>query len=304
MNPPFQAERSAGRLSHSIVVELLAQGAAGQVGQLVEQMGPPVAPGQLADEGVPSGRSVAGRGGHQPGRQRAQPQVDREPGRPVVVDPVVLVGVVVDPVQEVDQAQLGLLLALEHRGLAVERWDGFTRIVEQRGLARRRPVVPLDGLPPAVEGREHPRQRPLGREHGARRVHQGPPPALHRDLQGGFDLVVAGGGERGHVRVEVDRPHPQRGHRLGHHHLGIADAHQQPTTRLGQPVVEGLDGGQQLAPTVGAGPVHQTRVDHEQRHDEAVLGGGRRPGRVVVEPQVPPEPDQADLVGDGHARSA
>ena len=76
------------------------------------------------------------------GRQRAEPQVGREQRGAVDGRAVAVVVVAVDPLEELLEAHLGLGLALEHRRRAVERRHGLARVVEQRGVAGRRPRVP------------------------------------------------------------------------------------------------------------------------------------------------------------------
>src|SRR5262249_13622241 len=60
---------------------------------------------------------------------------------------------------------------------------------------------------------------------------------------------------------------------------------------------ERLDRGQELAAAEGPGRAEEPWIDDEQRDDERVVRRGRGPGRVVVEPEVAAEPDQADLLG-------
>ena len=45
------------------------------------------------------------------------------------------------------------------------------------------------------------------------------------------------------------------------------------------------------------GPTEQHGVDDEEGEHPTVLRGGRRPRRVVVEAQIPPEPGDCEIVG-------
>ena len=68
---------------------------------------------------------------------------------------------------------------------------------------------------------------------------------------------------------------------------------------LDERAVESFDITEQSSDSTGAGPLQKFGVDDEQRRDSVVLAGRARPGRIVVEAEIPPEPHQSGRVGHG-----
>ena len=66
---------------------------------------------------------------------------------------------------------------------------------------------------------------------------------------------------------------------------------------LDESSVEGGDVAEEPRHPALAGPTEQHGVDDEEGEHPAVLRGGRRPRRVVVEAQIPPEPGDCEIVG-------
>ena len=104
---------------------------------------------------------------------------------------------------------------------------------------------------------------------------------------------VAGAGERADVAGEVDggRPHLARERRQ--FPLGPPASHDQSAAALAQRRVEvGEALEQELRPrTGGVATVQKAVVEAEHRNERVGAGAGRLERRVVVDPQVPAEPE-------------
>ncbi len=276
-----------------------------------EQVGVPVTPGQLAHQRAPAGRGLADDVGGRAGRERAEPEVGGELRGTDQIGAVALVVVAVGTVGGLGQAgertdlagqtRRSLLLVeqrVRHRG-GRKRVAG---VVEDAGGARFGPRLPGCAGPDPVERGED-LGEPAGRgAHRARRLHEGAPTGAPRHPgghEGSGGRGVTAGRVRGDVGVGVDRDRAS-GRRLGRHHGDrITRAHAQPPTDIGQPLVERGDVAEQAGRPTGSGAVEQHRVDDVEGQHPVVVGRGRRPCRVVVEPEVAAEPGDAQVGGHG-----
>ena len=83
---------------------------------------------------------------------------------------------------------------------------------------------------------------------------------------------------------------------LGNDLHGVTHADVQPSTAPFEEIgVERLEVRDQLSASIRARCIEQSRIEDEQRHDGLMGRGGRGPGRIVVEAQVPPKPNERDL---------
>ena len=163
---------------------------------------------------------------------------------------------------------------------------------------------PLDAAERAPEGREHRVGAALGRVDLVRVDQQQP----LVEFEASTILLESGG----HSRIPppavgcdlVARDHDlgtELSRRLGHHGSGIAAANEQAAAAQVQRTVEL---GERAAQVPGAGwsaARQQPVVQHEEGHDSAASNGSDE-GRVVLEPQVSPEPEQdgTGVVNLGH----
>jgi hypothetical protein len=124
---------------------------------------------------------------------------------------------------------------------------------------------------------------------------------LHRDRR--RHRLVTPAGEGRDVGVGVDHGGADPGGHPRHHLAGVPAFHPQPAPMLGQGSIECGQVTGQHGPASRCHPIPQARIDDEQGGHLAPLGGGRRPGRVVPEAEVAPEPGerrhQARLGGSG-----
>ncbi len=97
------------------------------------------------------------------------------------------------------------------------------------------------------------------------------------------------------IHVHEQPLHPAGAHQRSDHAQGLPAAHQQPAAAAAQVAIEGPQALEQERHPghPGLRMVQQGRIQHEQRqHRAAPAGQGQ--GRVVVEPQVAAEPDEAE----------
>ncbi len=97
-----------------------------------EYVGVEVPPGQLADERLSPGRSVANRGDQGRWRQCAELQIGGQPGCLIEIRPITLVVITIDPGEERGEAPGGSRLSTIHHGSRGIR-DAFTRVGRDLG---------------------------------------------------------------------------------------------------------------------------------------------------------------------------
>ena len=165
---------------------------------------------------------------------------------------------------------------------------GTRHAARRRGAGRRRPAAPRRGGTASrrVNGRpSFVRSAPRRRDEQARaRARRSTRSATRRSRARAYGRGVPGGVDGAGARLGGDGRHDV---------LEAPDAHDQPAAALAQLAVERPQAVEQVLRAVGRAeaPAEQAGVEHEQRHDLVVLAQRGDERRVVVHPQVAPEPD-------------